>query len=297
MSAGNPTGSPLPESVAAKANSGEDRREIVVISHSNLFYWWPVWAVCFLMGILTYLDGTLMVTVPPGTKPVVEVKVPSPGDPSKMVTREAWVLPEGKKLPRENKEDEDSQPKEAKLHMSQSKNYGVIFVFTLLLVIVITNVPLRGMWSVIVIITLILLTVIFALAGWWEYIFEQLGRLDIRINAGGYFVLGGVLFIIWLITFAFFDRQIYMVFSQAQFKVRTEIGGGERVYSTVGLQLERQRNDLFRHWILGFGSGDLIVRTTGAQAHHFDFPNVLSISRKMREIESILVTQKVDVVA
>src|SRR6516165_7171225 len=31
--------------------------EITIISHSNLFYWWPVWAVGFLMAGFTYFQG------------------------------------------------------------------------------------------------------------------------------------------------------------------------------------------------------------------------------------------------
>ena len=56
----------------------------------------------------------------------------------------------------------------------------------------------------------------------------------------------------------------------------------------MGMTIQKQRSDLFRHWILGLGSGDLIVRTSGAQAHQFDLPNVLSLGRRVREIEELL---------
>ena len=46
-------------------------------------------------------------------------------------------------------------------------------------------------------------------------------------------------------------------------------------------------DDLFRHWILGLGSGDLIVRTSGANSHEFHMPNVLSVSYKLRQIEEM----------
>ncbi|MFO0880112.1 MAG: hypothetical protein U0840_22420 [Gemmataceae bacterium] len=256
--------------------------EVTIVSHSTLFYWWPVWAVAFLMAALTYLDGYLMAVLPPKT--VSEV----------VNGRDTIILPEGKHLPRVGGESSKTID-EPHLRIARSPRYGVVFCTVLLLVILITNVPLRGMWSVVVIITIILLSVIFALAGWWEPIFEKLGRLDIRINAGGYIFLGVTLFALWLFTLMFFDRQVYIVFNPSQFKVCTEIGGGEKVYSTVGLQLERQKGDLFRHYILGLGSGDLIVRTTGAQSHHFDFPNVLFISKKMQMIEQLLQTVKVDV--
>jgi hypothetical protein len=45
----------------------EKQRNIKIVSHSPLFYWWPVWAVGFLMAFLTYVDGRLMALVPAGT--------------------------------------------------------------------------------------------------------------------------------------------------------------------------------------------------------------------------------------
>jgi hypothetical protein len=263
-----------------------ERSEITVISHSNLFYWWPVWACGFLMALLTYIDGNLMTTVPHGSKAVKEVSVAGE-------KHEAILLPPGKHVQRVDPNDLSSQTSDPRVHMSRSKAYGVIFCTVLLICIVITNVPLRGMWSVVVIITLILVTVILVLAGVWERIVTTLALLDVRINLGGYLFISGVLFAIWLFTMLFFDRQIYIVFTPGQFKVCTEIGGGEKVYDTMGMSLERQRGDLFRHYILGLGSGDLIVKTAGAQAHHFDLPNVLFISKKVQQIEDMLRKRKV----
>jgi hypothetical protein len=263
-----------------------ERSAITVVSHSNLFYWWPVWAVGFLMALLTFIDGHLMVTVPKGTKAIKEVR--AAGE-----ERAAYVLPQGQQVATEIPGDLKSSPKDPRVHMAQRKGFGVIFCTVLLICIVITNVPLRGMWSVVVIITLILLTVIAELAGWMEHIVTTLSLLDVRINLGGYLFISGVLFAIWLIVMLVFDRQIYIVFTPGQFKVCTEIGGGEKVYDTMGMKLERQRGDLFRHYILGLGSGDLIVKTAGAAGDHFDLPNVLFISKKVQQIEDMLQKRKV----
>ena len=253
----------------------QERNEIKVVSHSNLFYWWPVWAVGFLMAILTAIDNSRMVTVPPGTKAYKEVTA----DGEK---HEGLVLPKGKHVQRVNPKDLESSTKDPWVHMSSSKNYGVIFCVTLLICIVITNVPLRGMWSLVAIIFIIMLSLIFALFDLWERIFFYLDLLDVRINMGGYLLISGSLFILWLVVLLVFDQQIYIVFTPGQFKVRTEIGGGEKVYDVVGMKLERQRSDLFRHMILGLGSGDLIVKTAGASSEHFDLPNVLFISKKVQ---------------
>jgi len=249
-----------------------DEIEIRIISHSHLFYWWPVWAIGFILGLLSLLFGDRLVIVPKTSQVVHTVKVADE-------ERTAVVLPSKATL----REDDA-----LKLHVSSSKNYGVIFTAVLLLVIVITNVPLRGMWSVVVIITVILLVIIFSLADWWTTILGWLFLLHIYINAAGYLSISTVLFAIWLITFIFFDQQVYMVFTPGQVKVRTEIGGGEVVYDSMGMTVQKQRSDLFRHWILGLGSGDLLVTTTGAAAHHFDLPNVLFIGKKVQMIEDML---------
>src|SRR5947209_1459249 len=41
---------------------------LVVISHSGLFYWWPVWLVGLVLSGLTWLDGGRLAVVPEGTK-------------------------------------------------------------------------------------------------------------------------------------------------------------------------------------------------------------------------------------
>jgi hypothetical protein len=285
----HPPESPLP---TAKAPEGE--AEIKIISHSNLFYWWPVWAVGFLMFLLTFIDGHRMAVVPADSHAhrALEVSVDAAGTKE---PREVIVLPKpkdakhAKQLPPEDKDEPDPPT----LHMAKTGTYGVIFLITLLLVIVITNVPLRGMWSVVVIVTLILLSIILGLAhyggrSWWEIIIEKLSYLDIRINAAGYFFVSSILFVVWLVTFLFFDQQMYIIFTRGQLKVRTEIGGGEKAYDTAGMTVEKQRSDLFRHWILGLGSGDLLVNTVGAHVEHIPLPNVLFIGKKVQQIEDML---------
>jgi hypothetical protein len=270
---------------AAAANN----RQITIVSHSTLFYWWPVWTVGFLLGILSLMWGSRMAILPKDTEVVRGAEVIGPTKEGKVTTyrdREVLVLPAAD----DKRSDHKLSEEPLRLHIAKGKNFGVLFATVLLLVIVITNVPLRGMWSFMVIFVVIALSIIFALAGWWEHILRHLSYLDIRINAGGYFFISGILFLLWLFTVLIFDKQVYMVFSPGQFKVCTEVGGGEKVYSTVGLSLERQRSDLFRHWVLGLGSGDLIVKTSGAQAHHFEMANVLFVGRKVQQIEDMVRT-------
>jgi hypothetical protein len=258
--------------------------EIHIVSHSNLFYWWPVWLVGFVLTALTLFDGHYMVIVPKDTVVLKDAAatVEKDGKTISYEKNEIIVLPKGH-LP-----GLGATIDQPHLHAANSSGYGVVFVTVLLLVIFITNVPLRGLWSVMVIGLIVLMTIIFQMAGFWDPILRGLYLLDVRINVAGYLLISTVLFGLWLFTTLLFDRQIYMVFSSGQLRVRTEIGGGEKVYDAVGMTMEKQRSDLFRHWLLGLGSGDLIVRTSGAQAHQVEMANVLFVGRKVRAIENLL---------
>jgi hypothetical protein len=70
-------------------------------------------------------------------------------------------------------------------------------------------------------------------------------------------------------------------------KVCEKIGGGEQVYDTMGMNTQHLQDDFFRHRVLGLGSGDLIVRTSGARTHEFHFNNVLFIKRTLAKIEQM----------
>jgi hypothetical protein len=278
------TATPQP---AALAPAPQTRREILIVSHSSLFYWWPVWAVGFLMFAITIVSGDRMATIPVGSIEEHNAKqvtvINAKGESVKYENRDVLIAPEKTSL------------KATELHISRSKNLGVIFFVVLLLVIGITNVPLRGLWSVIVIVFSVSLIIILALlpGNVLEHLLEYLFILDVRINAAGYLMIALALFILWLLVFLFFDRQIYMVFTPGQLRVKLEIGDAETAYDTTGMTIQKQRSDLFRHWILGFGSGDLIVKTAGAHGHQFDMPNVLFLGRKVREIEDMLRSRQV----
>lgn len=267
--------------------TSSDDQQIMIVSHSSLFYWWPVWALGLVLAVLTWADGHLVALVPNRTQAIEKANVEFTvgGAQQTVQGRDALVAPEGKHLPRDPHTNALVQPY---VLVATNKSFGVLFAIVLLLVVVITNVPLRGLWSVVVLVIILLSSIIFALADWWGPILDALGKLHIYINAAGYLLISLALLVVWLVTFFLFDRQLYMVFTPRQLRVRQEIGGGEAAYDTTGMVLQKQRNDLFRHWILGLGSGDLIVNTSGASAHHFDLPNVLFVGHKLKLIEEML---------
>jgi len=266
-------------------------QEVTVVSHSSLLYWWPVWACGFLMAAITWAEGTLMATVPTGTvADKQQIKVRDKDGKDVEEDREVLIAPKGARLSRDIG---GTKPRDPVLHMSRQQSLGVIFFTVVLLVIVITNVPLRGMWSLLIIIGVVTLSLILHLAGLWERIIYYVRVLDVRINMGGYLFLSTILFIIWLVTIVFFDRRVYIIFTPGQFRVCTEIGGGEKVFDTMGMKMEKQQSDFFRHTILGLGAGDLTVKTSGATNEHFDLHNVLWIHSKVAKIEDMLGKKKV----
>src|SRR5262249_14525001 len=132
----------------------EREQDLVIYSHSPLFYWWPVWAVGFIMTLISMFDKHRMVIVPADAHARTNAEVQYPTDAGKSETlkgRTVLVLPEGTRL-------DETWP-----HIARSKNPGVIFVFTVILIIMISSVPLRGLWSIVIMVSVVLLVLLFAL--------------------------------------------------------------------------------------------------------------------------------------
>ena len=267
---------PVPVSVVPDSRP----TEVVIISHSPLVYWWPVWAVGFLMAGLSYWQGLPTAFVPPGT--VAERGVEIPRHEGK---RDVLIAPEGRPLPAESDSEELMQPR---MRMTTSNNPGIIWAATLCLVIVITHIQLRGVWSLVVIVILGFSIVLLAVLGLWDPIFRAIGILDIHINDFGYLSISLFLFVIWLLMFLLVDRLNYMIFTRGRLRVRKAIGEGEKVFDMRGMVFQRHQDDLFRHWMLGFGTADLTVFTSGANAQQIEMPNVFGIGHKLELINTML---------
>ena len=272
-----PPGTPVAVPAVAVAPVPRSYR---VYGHSNFFFWWPVWLCGFIMAALTYADGHVMAVVPEGTVVAEGKVVPGEGGP-----RDVLVAPPGQPLPPQPRASADQEPH---LHVAVSNNYGVIFVAAILLVAIVTNLTVRGLASVVAIAILIILALVFAQLKLWDAIFNWLGGLDVRINGGGYLALAIPVFLIWLFAFFVYDRYSYLVVTPGQVTIRQAIGDGEIAVDTSSLMLDKRRNDFFRHWLLGFGAGDLHVKTGGAANLDFDLYNVLFIGAKIRRIQAMI---------
>jgi hypothetical protein len=214
--------------------------ELKIISHSPLFYWWPIWVVGYIMALLTYLDG-------------VQVQIGNVQE-----------------------------------RFHPNSNLGVIFFLVLFTVILITNVVVRGLASGMVVLAVILATVLLAYFNLWDVVLGWLGNLKIHLNLGAYIWFSTLMFIVWALAVFVFDRMNYWEIKPGQITREAVLGAGSVSYDTNGMTLEKYRGDIFRHWILGLGSGDLHIQTTGATRDRIDLPNVLFIGSKIALIQRMI---------
>ena len=215
--------------------------EISIISHSNVFYWWPAWAAGFAMAMLSYLQGSDVAFVPE----IIE-------------------------------------------RVHPSNNPGILFIAVLVALIVFTNSKLRGIYSVVTIITLAFFVVLFAWLGWWDSILRFIPHLSARANMGFYLLFSTTLLVVWLLAFFVFDRLTVWRVRPGQMIVEHLIGGQARSYDTNGLVFEKRGQDLFHDIILGMGAGDLTITTGGINKETIQIPNVLLVDRRVTAIERLI---------
>jgi len=169
-----------------------------------------------------------------------------------------------------------------------SKNLGVIYTMVFLLVLLMTHATVRGVASLTVIATLLAVTFLFAYMGWWDDVFDAFSYLAIFMNLGFYVFFSTAVFIVWFLAVFVFDRFNYWTFRPGQMVHYQVLGSGAKTYDTHGMSVFKLRDDLFRHWILGMGSGDIHVAATGARKEEFVLPNVLFVGGKVDRIQEFV---------
>jgi hypothetical protein len=162
---------------------------------------------------------------------------------------------------------------------------GLTYVALLLLLVIFTNVRLRGIYSVVTLLAIAFIVVLFAWLGWWDEIAKLLPYLQVRMNTGFYLVFSTGLLIVWLIMFFVFDRLTFWRIRPGQMTVEHLIGGAAESFDTNALRFQKLSSDLFRA-SLGLGSGDLQVVGAGPAPMHMS--NVLFVERKVRAIERLI---------
>jgi hypothetical protein len=214
--------------------------ELVLVSHSSLYYWWPVWVVGYLMALFTWTNGQIY------------------------------------------------QVGEHAVRLHPSNNLGVLFFLTLFVVILISNVTVRGLASLVVILALVLTAVLLALFRAWDAVLGWVGELNVYLNQGAYFWFATLMLLTWGLTTFVFDRMSYWVIKPGQITREHFWGAGSESYDTENMSLEKRRDDLFRHWLLGLGSGDLRIHTFGGRHEEIFVPNVLFVGYKIEAIQRLI---------
>lgn len=295
-----PTPNPTPfappgASVTTGPTQTRANTEIKLISHSNLYYWWPVWVLAFFMAAWTYFENNRLAILPAGATilPVGEKtgKFSLEYDTNDKDPNFGTAIFTNKQLHEATERSKTPEKLEPfRPRISANAALGSLFVVVLILTIIITNVPLRGLWSFLVLMGIFLLALIISLFGWWEKILEKVGDLHIHINMAGYLTIGCAVFALWALATWVFDRRAYVIFTPGQIKVCEHIGDAVQTYPTMGISMEKQRDDLFRHYILGFGSGDLILKLPSGEKREIRLPNVLGIGWRLKTVEDMLRT-------
>jgi hypothetical protein len=168
---------------------------------------------------------------------------------------------------------------------------GLIYVLILTFVILFTNFKLRGIYSVAFMLAVGLMITLIALAGWWDAILSYIPYLSIHMNMGFYLVFSTILFIAWLFSFFVFDRLVYYLVRPGQLIRVSRIGGNEETWDARGMLVEERADDYFRHYVLGLGSGDLTINTSGAKSEVIHIQNVLLANRKMKIIQQLVAVE------
>lgn len=231
------SGSPLHGPEVQETKTGP---ELVLVSHSMLFYWWPVWVIGYLMALFTWTNG------------------------------------------------QNFEIAETVLRVHPSNNPGILFFLTVFLVIVITNVEVRGLASALVIMFGVLVAVTLAYMRWWDDVFGFFGNLNVYLNQGAYFWFSTLVFIVWAVSTFVTDRMSYWVVKPGQVTREYVWGSSSESYDTENMTLEKRRDDLFRHWLLGLGTGDLRIHTYGAKQEEIFIPNVLFMGARIKALEKMI---------
>ena len=135
---------------------------------------------------------------------------------------------------------------------------GLSFIGLMLFVVVFTNVRARGVYSIV----LLLLT---GVAIWGvqkipgiQTAYGWVNLLRVHLNLAFYLTFSVLLMTIWFFVIFLVDRFTWWRFSPGQVIEEHRVGQATgHAFNTEGMIIQRLPDDLFRHRVLGFGTGRL----------------------------------------
>ena len=223
---------------AGQASSRDDAsEELIVYTHSNVIYWWPVWLYGYFCAGYTASFGKLVEVG--GHKPVT-------------IHPDAWI--------------------------------GLSFLTLFCFVFWATHVKARGVWSLVAVLITALAAIGIQWSFGWAALFTQLGFLLIYMNLAFYLFLSTFFLAIWVISFFVMSRFTYWRFTHGQVTAH-RFGGLAHSLDTLGMGVKKLPDDLFLHWLLGLGAGDLELTMGGEK---FLIENVLNVRGRARQAQNII---------
>jgi hypothetical protein len=245
---GNPIGAPARgKRVGVEAKE----KDLRIYQHSNLFYWWVVWAYGFLCAAITYAQGIGIHELARRTEAAEKVV---------LFHASPWL--------------------------------GISFIGVVLFVIIFTNVRARGVYSLMLL--LLVAAVVWAVrqipgietaVGW-------VGLLRVHLNLAFYLTFSGLLLLIWLFVTFLIDHFTWWRFSPGQVIEEHRVGQATgHAFNTEGMIIRRLPDDLFRHRLMGFGTGDFVIKPATEDA--FEIHNVWRANKKQRLLEDTIATRHV----
>jgi len=251
-----------------------------------LFYWWPIWLLGYIAALVTYFEDHRLAIVPADTRVVVDA---SKSDPTHTGYSIVVTNPPTKLL--DQAERATSVPGEGptfKTRVSQKAWIGPLFCVVLLLTVLITNVPLRGVWSFVVLLLVLVLALgITLVPNGWDNLLAAVGNLHIYINLAGYLFIATTVMILWVVSVFIFDQRTYMRVTPGHIAICEHIGASIRDIDGSRVELEKKRDDMFRHWLLGFFSGDIVIKLTDTK-EEIRLPNVLWIGWRIEQVQRLI---------
>lgn len=219
----------------------EELPDIIIYSHSGLFYWWPVWVYGFVCAALTYAMG----------RPFIN--------------------------------DEGEQ-----LLVYPGAGLGLSFLAVMLATLIITSARLRGIYSIVALISGLLVFVTLAWLGLLDDVANLVPQISVHMNAGFFVATSTALLVIWASAFFFFDRLRYWRVRPGQLTEEGMIGDSADSYDTRGLLFEKHGEDYLRHKILGLGAGDLRLQTAGAKQATIEISDVLFVDKTVERVQRLI---------
>jgi hypothetical protein len=177
------------------------------------------------------------------------------------------------------------------VEFSSRAGLGVIYALVVVLTLLITNTYLRGLVSLVAVLVVGFLALLFAYLDWWQDILRWFGGQPLYMDLGFYVFFSSAVLVIWLVTVFGFDHLSFWRVRPGQITREYVLGAVENSYDTDNMVFTKHQDDVFLHWILGLGSGDLQIQTMGGRGVVATVSNVLFLNDKVARIQRLIATK------